>query len=74
MMGKNNGLKKITTKNLTNKYLWTFEWLDMDLIFKSPNLGHFLLDLYFFPPYTYVKKFFRWVAFYMSFINWLITT
>jgi hypothetical protein len=73
-MGKKNGLKKIITKTLTNKKLWTFEWPNLDIIFLSPYLGHFLLDWLFSPFNMYVKELCRWVAFHMDFISWLITT
>jgi hypothetical protein len=42
-MEKKKWIEKITTKTLT-KRIMDFEYLDLDLIFKGSNLGHFLLD------------------------------
>jgi hypothetical protein len=60
-------LKKNTINFLTNKQLWTFEWPNLGHIFKSPNLGHFLLDWYIFSPNLYNNEFFKGATFYMVF-------
>ncbi len=43
-MGKKYGLKKFTTKNLTEKITMDFWMTKFKPYFKSPYLGHFLLD------------------------------
>jgi hypothetical protein len=73
--GKNkNGLKNITTKKFNEQIIMDFWMTRFESYFKSPNLCHFLLDLYFFSPNMYNKIFFKWASFHMDFIDWLITT
>ncbi len=40
--------KKIIRKTLTQKKVWTFKCLKMDLIFKSPYQIHLIMDFIFF--------------------------
>lgn len=54
MLRKKYEFQKIITKILTNKH--TFEWLDLNLIFKSSYFNHFLLNWCFFFPSMYVKS------------------
>jgi len=60
-------------KNFNQQITMDFEWPNLDLIFLSHYLSHFLLHWYFFPLNMYVKELFKWVAFHMDFISWLIT-
>jgi hypothetical protein len=69
MVEKKIGTKKNYNKNFNQKELWTFQWLDLSLIFKSPNLGHFLLDWYFFHFNMYNSLYKKKVAFHMDLIN-----
>ncbi len=37
-------MKKNVLKKLTQQTLWTFEYLKMELTFKSPYYNHLLMD------------------------------
>jgi hypothetical protein len=68
---------RVATWYMMEKQIWTekhynkkiYQQIIKDLVFKTPYLGHFLLDWYIFPLNMYVKKLFRWVAFPMNFTN-----
>jgi hypothetical protein len=68
---------RVATWYMMEKQIWIekhynkkfYQQITKDLVFKTPYLGHFLLDWYIFPLNMYVKKLFRWVAFPMNFIN-----
>jgi hypothetical protein len=49
------------------KKIWTFEGLEMNLFFKSPQQSHFWMDFCFFFNMD-VKQMFNWVILKMDFI------
>jgi len=48
-------IEKTYNKNFNQQIIMDFWSPNLDLIFISPYLGHFLLNWYFFPPNMYVK-------------------
>jgi hypothetical protein len=57
MMEKQIWIEKICKKNFNQQISMYIEGPNLDLIFKSPNLDHFLLNWYFFPLTCMLKNF-----------------
>ncbi len=71
--GKKNWIEKNNNKTFNEQK--TFFWMTkFGPNYQKPNIGHFLLDWFFFPLKMYNKEFSKWVTFHMDVINWLITS
>jgi hypothetical protein len=67
-------IKKNYNKNFNQQIAMDFWMTKFGPCFQKSHSWFVLLDWYFYPPNMYDNFVSKWTAFYMDFINWLITT